>query len=47
MQKEPLYNAIKKTSVLIIDEVSMLSATALDMVDLVCQNVRRDGRPFG
>ena len=33
--------------VLIIDEVSMLSANTLDMVDAVCRRLRQDQRPFG
>jgi ATP-dependent DNA helicase PIF1 len=45
-QKEHLHKNITKTKVLIIDEISMLSANTLDMVDRVCQMFRRDGRPF-
>ncbi len=36
-----------KASVLIIDEVSMLSARTLDLVDSVCRKVRNIARPFG
>jgi ATP-dependent DNA helicase PIF1 len=38
---------ILKTSVLVIDEVSMLSQRTLSMVDLVCRTVRRVSEPFG
>ncbi len=38
---------IKKTRVLIIDEVSMLSGQTLSAVSQVCQHVRRSNEPFG
>ena len=38
---------IKKAQVLIIDEISMLSASRLDLVDTVCQIVRKNSHPFG
>ena len=38
---------IKKAQVLIIDEISMLSASRLDLVDTVCQMVRKNSHPFG
>ncbi|MBM3261207.1 AAA family ATPase [Candidatus Kaiserbacteria bacterium] len=38
---------ITKTRILIIDEVSMLSARTLDMVETVCREVRRVDAPFG
>lgn len=38
---------LKNTNVLIVDEVSMLSADTLDMVDAVCRRIRQDQRPFG
>lgn len=46
-QKEYLYKSINKAHVLIIDEISMISADTLDMIDRVVQMIRRDGRPFG
>jgi hypothetical protein len=46
-QKEHLHKNITKAKVLILDEISMISATTLDMVDRVVQMIRRDGRPFG
>jgi len=45
--KEHVVKRIKKTSVLIIDEVSMLSANVLSMVDTVCREVRKKPEPFG
>lgn len=44
---ERLYKRITKTKVLIIDEVSMLEARTLSMVDQVCRAVRRADAPFG
>ena len=38
---------IEKTSVLIIDEVSMLSSNILDNVDAVCKAARKSKLPFG
>lgn len=38
---------IRKTSVLIIDEISMISPQALDMVEAVCRVVRQNEMPFG
>ncbi|HEX5774336.1 MAG TPA: helix-turn-helix domain-containing protein [Candidatus Paceibacterota bacterium] len=46
-QKEHVAKRIQKSSVLVIDEVSMLSADVLTMVDAVAKEVRRDDRPFG
>lgn len=46
-QKEHVARRIRKTSVLIIDEVSMLSSDTLAMVDSVCRAVRHDIHPFG
>ncbi len=42
-----LNKRINKASVLIIDEVSMLGAKTLDLVDAVCRRVRGTQRPFG
>lgn len=39
--------AITNTDVLVIDEVSMMSAWLFDMVDHVCRNLRNDSAPFG
>lgn len=38
---------IKKTDILIIDEISMLHDYRLDMVDEVCKKVRKNNLPFG
>ena len=45
--KGDLKQRIKKAEVLIIDEISMLSANRLDLVDSVCQLVRKNSHPFG
>lgn len=45
--KEHIVRRIQKTSVLIIDEVSMLSGSVLSMVDRVMQEVRHSKRSFG
>jgi ATP-dependent DNA helicase PIF1 len=45
--KEQVAKRIQKTSVLIMDEVSMLSGTVLDAVDAVCRQVRGNDMPFG
>jgi ATP-dependent DNA helicase PIF1 len=38
---------IEKTSILIIDEVSMVDAVTLDTIDQVCREIRRNDQPFG
>ncbi len=38
---------IQATSILIIDEVSMLSAQTLSMVHTVCREIRHNDQPFG
>ncbi|MEO6536635.1 MAG: AAA family ATPase [Candidatus Paceibacterota bacterium] len=45
--KEHIVRRIQKTSILIIDEISMLSANVLVMVDAVCREVKRVPEPFG
>lgn len=45
--KEHVARRITKTHVLIIDEISMLSAETLSMVDRVCREVRRRPEAFG
>ena len=44
---EYIAKRINRTKVLIIDEVSMLSANTLDMVDMVCREVKQNAEPFG
>ncbi len=45
--KPKILKRIEKCQVLIIDEISMLSAKTLDMVDLVCRKVKGNDLPFG
>lgn len=51
MSREKTVERINKAKVLIIDEISMLDATTLSMVDRVLRNVRRSAflqeKPFG
>ncbi|HEX8993790.1 MAG TPA: AAA family ATPase [Candidatus Paceibacterota bacterium] len=46
-QNERTVKRIQGARVLIIDEVSMLSANVLSMVEAVCRSVRRSSRVFG
>lgn len=46
-QNKRIVDRVGSTRVLIIDEVSMLSADTLQMVDAVCREIRLDERPFG
>ncbi len=45
--KEHVARRIQKAKVLIIDEVSMLSAATFEAADAVCREVRRVAKPFG
>lgn len=45
--KTEVRERIKKSKVLIIDEISMLSASRLDLINSVCQRVRKNKEPFG
>jgi ATP-dependent DNA helicase PIF1 len=45
--KEHVARRVMKARVLIIEEVSMLSAATFEMADRVCREVRRVDRPFG
>ncbi len=45
--KEKLVKRIKKTHVLIIDEISMLDGKLLDMVDIITRTIRQSVEPFG
>ena len=38
---------INRTRVLIIDEISMLSANMLDMLDMMCREIKQNDEPFG
>lgn len=46
-KKEYLVRSVAFTKVLIIDEISMLSAKQLDLVDRICKIFKEDMRPFG
>ena len=46
-EKKYLWNRFENARVLIIDEVSMLHAHRLDMVDQVCRKFKRKDIPFG
>lgn len=45
--KKQLKNNIRRTKTLVIDEISMLHAGQLDMVDMICKYMRESGLPFG
>jgi ATP-dependent DNA helicase PIF1 len=45
--KEHIARRIQKASVLIIEEISMLSASTFQMADAICREVRRTDKPFG
>jgi len=45
--KEKLVKRIKKTHVLIIDEISMIDGKILDMVNIICRKIRDSDEPFG
>lgn len=47
LEKEYLFNRHKKTKVLIIDEISMLSANQLSMVEYICRAFKGNGKVFG
>lgn len=40
-------NSISSTSILIIDEISMLHAYQLDGIDQICKSVKHNSKPFG
>ena len=46
-KKNPKLKEIKETKVLIIDEISMLDATRLDLIDRVCKEIKDPFLPFG
>ena len=45
--KEHIAKRLMKARVLIIEEISMLSATTFKMADAICREVRRVDKPFG
>lgn len=44
---EKIWERIRYCKALIIDEISMLNAGRLDMINSICQAIRQDLRPFG
>lgn len=46
-QNRNVVRRVENTRILIIDEVSMLSARALSMIDAVCREIKRTQEPFG
>ncbi len=46
-EKEYIVKRLQKAKVLIIDEISMLPANTLDMVNAVCKSIRHVEKPFG
>lgn len=46
-QQKHLWKRFESAKVLIIDEISMLKNTTLDMVDRVCKTFKRNNKPFG
>jgi ATP-dependent exoDNAse (exonuclease V) alpha subunit len=46
-EKQNIYKRWTSTSVLIIDEVSMLHASFIDMLNKVAKHIRRNNTPFG
>lgn len=46
-EKQNVYKRWNETQVLIIDEISMLHASFVDMLDAVAKNMRRSDKPFG
>lgn len=45
--KEHIARRIQKAKVLIIEEISMLSASTFEMAEAICREVRRVDKPFG
>ena len=46
-QNRNVSDRVRDAHILIVDEVSMLSAKTLSMVDAVCQEIRTSKEPFG
>ncbi len=44
---EYICRRVRKTKVLIIDEISMLRAETLSMIDVVCREIKQNSEPFG
>ena len=46
-QNRNIVRRVGNARILVIDEISMLSAATLNMVDAVCREIRRNQEPFG
>jgi len=46
-QNEKLFKRIKSVKILIIDEISMLHASRLEMINFILKRIRKDKSPFG
>ncbi len=46
-QNERVVKHVRGTNVLIIDEISMLSASTFSMIEVVCREIRGNSLPFG
>src|SRR3989339_699203 len=46
-ERDRLVRRVLGTNVLLIDEISMLDANTLSLVDLVCRTLRKNDTPFG
>jgi len=44
---EKIVKRIKKSHVLVLDEISMLDGRVLDMVEMVCRTIKQKGESFG
>lgn len=46
-RKPPIRDRIRNVDILVIDEVSMMSAELFEKINAVCQTIRRSSAPFG
>lgn len=46
-RKPPVRDRIRNVDILVIDEISMMSAELFEKVNAVCQTIRRSSAPFG
>ncbi|MBI2474068.1 MAG: AAA family ATPase [Candidatus Taylorbacteria bacterium] len=46
-QNKRIVGQVRTAKILIIDEISMLSADTFQMVDAICREIRQNGQPFG
>ncbi len=44
---EYIFKRVQRAKILVIDEVSMLPAETLSMVDAICREIKRSSEPFG